>query len=350
MLSNYKIIKLIVLIFAAALILVNSTVTYSDIDQIQKLSGEGKLDEALDLTNQELVNDKTNVTYRFLKGLILTRMENLEEARDVFIEITNTNPDLPEPYNNLAVIYASLGDYGKARELLEQAINTHPAYATAHENIGDIYAKLASQAYNQALELDKDNNMARAKLSLVNDLFSLPKEPAPELIAEAKQQPQIAAIQQPPVVEPEPEVAPQIPEPQLAERREPVEQVPLAVMTQNQESQSSISLIKQTVLEWATAWSRQDLNDYLSFYADDFSPADGRTLEQWRQIRRQRISSPRSIQVLVSDLVVDMLGLDHAQVTFTQVYNSPGYSDRVKKNLLFKQVQNSWRITQEQTQ
>lgn len=146
----------------------------ADPAQVQSLIAEGKLDQVLVITNGELAEDANNVSYRFLKGLILTRQEKLDQALAIFSEITRTNPELPEPYNNLAVIYASKGDFEKARVALEQAINTHPAYATAHENIGDIYAKLASHAYNQALELDRDNNTAKAKLSLVNELFSQP--------------------------------------------------------------------------------------------------------------------------------------------------------------------------------
>ncbi len=132
--------------------------------------------QALTLTNNQLLEDEGNVTFRFLKGLILTRLNELDQARDLFVELTQQHPDLPEPYNNLAVIYASQGEFEKARESLLQAISTHPSYATAHENMGDIYAKMASKAYNQALELDSDNTSAKAKLSLVNDLFFVPKQ------------------------------------------------------------------------------------------------------------------------------------------------------------------------------
>ena len=439
MLSDRKKIKSNVTIIAAVFISMNSALLHSDIDQIQRLTANGSLDEALSLTNQELVKDQSNVTYRFLKGLILTRMGNIEEASDLFIEMTQSNPDLPEPYNNLAVIYASMGDYDKARALLEQAINTHPAYATAHENIGDIYAKLASQAYNQAFELDRENNTAKAKLSLVNELFSQPvttepvilaeldiqtqdsivqqtpvvvPEPAPEVLAESSVQTQDSIVQQTPVVVPEPapevfaesdvqtqesdvrevpvtmsepvpdilgessdiqsqessvqevQVAMSEPdpvpqdtlsasaqqqklEPDVVDVIVPVRQQQLANL--NQETQLSVSLVKQTVLDWAAAWTQQNVDAYLEYYAGDFSPDDGSSLEQWREYRRERLTAPLSIQVSVSDLVVDMLESDHAQVTFTQIYESPTYGDRVKKNMLIKLEQNGWRISQEQT-
>lgn len=152
-------------------------------DKIQALISEGELSQALTLTNKKLLEDESNVTFRFLKGLILTRLNELDKARDLFIELTREHPDLPEPYNNLAVIYASQGDFENAQNALQRAISTHPSYATAHENMGDIYAKMASKAYNQALELDAENTSAKAKLSLINDLFFVPKQQK-DIIAE----------------------------------------------------------------------------------------------------------------------------------------------------------------------
>src|SRR5204862_2623498 len=109
---------------------------------------------------------------RFLKGLIYTQQGKTAEAIKIFTSLTEDYPDLPEPYNNLAVLYAGQGQYEKARQALEMAIRTHPSYATAHENLGDIYAKMASQAYDKALQLDRSNQAAQGKLNLIKDLFS----------------------------------------------------------------------------------------------------------------------------------------------------------------------------------
>ena len=107
----------------------------------------------------------------------------------MFTELTEEYPELPEPYNNLAVLYAGQGDYDKARKALEMAIRTHPSYAVAHENLGDIYATLASQAYDKALQLDNNNVTARKKLALIKELLPIktaatlaraePDKPAP---------------------------------------------------------------------------------------------------------------------------------------------------------------------------
>ena len=362
----------------------------ADPAQVQRLIAEGKLDQALVMTNGELAEDANNVSYRFLKGLILTRQEKLDQALAIFTEITRTNPELPEPYNNLAVIYASKGDFEKARIALEQAINTHPAYATAHENIGDIYAKLASQAYNQALELDRDNNTAKAKLSLVNELFSQPQTiiaAAPTRVAardETEQQSirttepvQIASneapasppvvkeatpvplkespvpvkevVTPPPVqvarVEPPPPPVAVTPSRSEVSVKQPAVQSPSGAQTQVQ----TVAAVKQSVIEWSVAWSAQDINAYLAFYAGDFIPPEGRSIEQWRLLRQKRLSQPGSIKVSIADLVVELTTSTNARATFTQNYQSDVYSDRVKKTLVLKLENNRWQIVQEQT-
>jgi Flp pilus assembly protein TadD len=97
---------------------------------------------------------------------------DVEDAIAVFSALTLDHPKLPEPYNNLAVLYAARGEFGAARDSLLQAINTQPSYATAHENLGDIYARMAGVAYSRALSLGTGNDTAKHELALIDDLFS----------------------------------------------------------------------------------------------------------------------------------------------------------------------------------
>ena len=108
---------------------------------------------------------------RFMKGVMLADAKRDDEAITVFQKLTEDHPDLAEPYNNLAALYAAGGDYAKARATLEQALRTNPAYATALENLGDVYAALAAQSYERALKLDSANVSVPPKLALVRGLY-----------------------------------------------------------------------------------------------------------------------------------------------------------------------------------
>src|SRR3954471_15952054 len=155
-----------------------------DVEDAQRLLKAGQREQALERVNRVLAAKSGDPQARFLKGLILTEQGNSKEAIEIFTKLTQDYPELPEPYNNLAVIYASQGQYDKARVALEQSIRTHPSYATAYENLGDVYAKLASQAYDKALQIDSSNKGAQNKLSLVRDLVGGAAAPAAVVTAQ----------------------------------------------------------------------------------------------------------------------------------------------------------------------
>jgi tetratricopeptide (TPR) repeat protein len=124
-----------------------------DYADVSKLAKAGKVAEALNKTNDYLSKHPADPQMRFMKGVLLTEQNKSDEAIAVFTKLTEDYKDLPEPYNNLAVLYAANGQYDKARVALEKAIRTNPSYQTAYENLGDIYGKMASQAYDKALAL-----------------------------------------------------------------------------------------------------------------------------------------------------------------------------------------------------
>jgi tetratricopeptide (TPR) repeat protein len=143
---------------------------YRDVNQLLRA---GKYAEALGKADRYLAGKPRDPQMRFLKGVIQTEAGKPAEAISTFVKLTEDYPELPEPYNNLAVLYASQSQYDKARAALEMAIRTNPSYATAHENLGDVYAKLASQAYSKALQLDSNNTSVQPKLALIGGVFAL---------------------------------------------------------------------------------------------------------------------------------------------------------------------------------
>jgi tetratricopeptide (TPR) repeat protein len=135
---------------------------------------DGEYVAALAKIDVVLATDAKNPQARFLKGVVQTDQKETDAAIATFQGLTEDYPELPEPYNNLAVIYAQQGQYEKARRALELALQTRPDYAVAHENLGDVYTRLASVEYDQAFTLDKTNKSAQTKLALVRELFAVP--------------------------------------------------------------------------------------------------------------------------------------------------------------------------------
>jgi len=141
--------------------------------EVSQLIRANKLSEALSRANQFLAAQPKDPQMRFIKGVIEQDNGKTNEAIATFTRLTEDYPELPEPYNNLAVLYAGQSQFDKARTALEMAIRTNPSYATAYENLGDIYAKLAGQAYNKAIQLDNANQDAVGpKLALIREIFS----------------------------------------------------------------------------------------------------------------------------------------------------------------------------------
>jgi len=107
---------------------------------------------------------------RFLKGIALADQGHTDEAIALFRALLADFPELPEPRNNLAVLYAQKGEYALARDELERAVQTAPDYAVAHENLGDVYARLAEVEYERTVTLDKQNRTAAPKLKQIREV------------------------------------------------------------------------------------------------------------------------------------------------------------------------------------
>jgi tetratricopeptide (TPR) repeat protein len=157
----------------AALLLSASFAAVADeVQDITSLYKQKKNEQALTRVDAYLKAQPKDAQARFLKGLILTEQDKTGEAIRVFSDLIEDYPELPEPYNNLAVLYAGQGQYDKAKMALEMAIRAHPGYATAHENLGDIYAMMASQSYERALQLDHGSSSIKNKLAKIREITS----------------------------------------------------------------------------------------------------------------------------------------------------------------------------------
>jgi tetratricopeptide (TPR) repeat protein len=163
----FSALQLLALVFACA----NLPAQANEYDDVSQLLRADKLTEATVKADRYLASKPGDPQMRFLKGVIQRNAGMQAEAIATFTQLTEDYPELPEPYNNLAVLYAGQNQFDKARSALEMAIRTNPSYATAHENLGDIYTRLASQAYTKALQLDSANATVPPKLTLIKEVF-----------------------------------------------------------------------------------------------------------------------------------------------------------------------------------
>ncbi|MDP2249668.1 MAG: tetratricopeptide repeat protein [Hydrogenophaga sp.] len=307
-----------------------------DYAEVNRLLRSGQLAEALAKADQHLVGKARDPQMRFLKGVILTESGKTQDAIATFSKLTEDYPELPEPYNNLAVLYAGQSQFDKARAALEMAIRTNPSYATAHENLGDVYAKLASQAYSKALQLDGTNPAVAPKLSLIRNLFAADTRSAAAASVAA------APASAPVAVKP----ASPAPAAPVAAVTKPA--APAAVPAAPAVAADAQREVEAAVRGWAGAWSSKDMNAYLGAYASNFAPPGGQARKAWESDRRARIEPRARIGVDVSNLEVTVEG-DKATARFRQDYTSDTLNVTSRKTLDMVKSGNRWLIVREST-
>ncbi len=346
--------------------------------EIQRLLKNQQAGQALKIIDDSLAKNPKDPSMRFRRGVALSMLDRKGEALQVFQKLVEDHPEMPAPYNNLAVLYGSQGDYDKARAALVAAIRTNPQYATAYQNLGDVYAQLASQAYSKALQLDKSDTTVPPKLVLLRELISNPGQAAaPTAVAAATPAPApapapaakpvqiavatpapaapapVAAPKPAPVPPPAPVVASKPPAPTPAPAPTPVATpkpapapAPAPAPTPAAASGDAVADVSAAVHNWASAWSHRDMGAYLGAYTPEYTTG-GKSHKAWEDDRQARIVPRKRIAVEISDLRVSVNG-DKAQAHFKQTYESDTLTTSGHKTLdLVRSPSGKWLIKQE---
>jgi len=152
------------------------------VEAAQKLWLAGQRKEAVASLEATLERSPGQREPRFQLGVYAMELGDLARAEAIFTSLTHDFPDLADPFNNLAVIYAARGDLEAARKALEQALNLQPDQPQALENLGDVQLRLAEQSYAHAAKSQPAPsaelaNKRNATLTLVQQLglVSAPK-------------------------------------------------------------------------------------------------------------------------------------------------------------------------------
>ena len=374
----------------ATALLVGASTAYANNADITSLLQGSQPEQALKLIGQRLTATPKDPQLRFLQGVAFAMANKNKEAIDTFTQLTKEFPELPEPYNNLAVLYANQNQLDKSRQALEQAIRTNPSYSTAHENLGDIYAKLASQAYSKALQLDGSHAQSvQPKLALIHDLFSTgqaqaqalakaPSAPAPvtatatqavssSTTAPAQATVVAAAATAQPVASAQPATATPVTETASSPATEPKAETktiakaepkaePKAVATADAGQAAkadtppaaNVAEVEAAVRTWAKAWAAKDMANYLAAYSPNFQTPGNQSRKAWEAERRARIVGKRSISVNLADLTITTQN-DRATARFRQHYRADTLNVSSRKTLQLELRKGQWLIVSETT-
>jgi tetratricopeptide (TPR) repeat protein len=296
-------------------------VVAGELDKVQRLVEDGKYQQAQAKAQVYLSKQPDSKRALFLHALTQQKLGQNNEAIKSYEALTISQPKSPEAWNNLAVLYAAKGQHNKARDALLSAINSHPSYATAYENLGNIYAKMAVSAYNRALDTGKKDQAGPIELANINSLpvERLPVMPASSTLATA------AVVPAPP----------------------PVPATAAGSATTNGNKDIEIRNITDTVNGWVNAWSAQNVDGYLAYYAPEFKPAGGMPRRQWENQRRDRLKKPRFIKITIRNTDVFLIDPQSARFSFEQAYKSDRFSDTSRKTLVLKKVNGQWQILRE---
>jgi tetratricopeptide (TPR) repeat protein len=271
--------------------------------QLQQLLEQKKYTEAIERGESLMREHPDHAHAAFMTAYAYQQTGQQQKAINLYQKVIAENPELPEPRNNLAMIYLSQGDYDRASQLLVQAINTHSSYATAYENLSRIYKGIASEAYRRAV------NESNAPARYAHDI-------------------QLAAITHLESAGPVPAEV------------EPAEESSV-ITTANLETY----LVEQ-VKGWAESWSVKDFDTYTDYYDSEYR-GNLPSHRAWVDYRRKRVLKPGEINVEVSNIKIDWRGESRVLLDFEQAFESPTYSDRVLKRLVFSKRDSEWKITEE---
>jgi tetratricopeptide (TPR) repeat protein len=293
------------------LLMLNSYSALSDekFENIIRLMGK-KPYLALEKIKSKLRTSPEEPRLLFYKGIVETKINKIDDAINTFTTLINIHPSLPEPYNNLAVLYADRGELKLAKNTLVKAIKTNSSYSTAHINLGDIYTRMATDAYNKALELDSQNKIAHNKLKLITELFNY--------------------------------------QPNTKEKK--INTAYVDNKTQKIKNIKNKSEIKKEILEaiesWRISWQSKNIDDYLDSYSDNFEYPDGMNAEQWRKYRQGRIINKQRIKLEITKINYK-IEKAIVSVKFIQNYTSDNYKQKSIKTLIFQNEFNAWKIIKE---
>lgn len=312
-------------------------------------------------------------------GLELLQKGRDTEALDVFRKMTEQDPACLEAWNNRAALEAARGDLDAANASLEKALEAHPDLAMIQRNLSKVRSRQARLAYDSAfgtpstlaplqLDLQKEAPAQTAETgaepprdSLLQELENLRESSRREIARRDSllevESSEIQRLQtaldkaasgqttgnRGALAAATPNAAETAPPPTVSRRRDPV---PASRASDSRTGENADGVVK-ALQAWAQAWSSQDVEAYLACYSSHFAPSGWPDRSSWEAYRRDRLTSPKTIQVTVASTRVRLLKGHRAEISFRQNYQTESTRLTSRKRLEFSWERGAWKISGE---
>jgi len=152
--------------------LANTTQT-DEHQEVRKLLRQAKYSAALSWIEGSLAKNPRDPQMLFWQAFVFEQTARADKALPIYLSLTQDFPELPEPHNNLGVLYAAQGDFARAKASFDMAIRNNPSYAVAHENLGDVLLHMSLQSYQRAWSLEPKQLSAPKKIQSLKPALEL---------------------------------------------------------------------------------------------------------------------------------------------------------------------------------
>jgi ketosteroid isomerase-like protein len=108
-------------------------------------------------------------------------------------------------------------------------------------------------------------------------------------------------------------------------------------------------IVSDIIKGWLESWQSKNIEEYFSYYQEDFTPNSFDNNELWIKDRSRKILGKSAIKIDIKDLSItfDIDEGEKAITEFTQYYKSASYSDVVTKTVVLKKFEDQWKIISE---
>jgi ketosteroid isomerase-like protein len=285
-------------------------------------------------SNEAIKNKNWSLAFSLLNGLyeqypnnlsvknnfaiVLFQLEKLNESQALFVEIVEHEYYSRIAYRNLKKLYSysAAKTYSKGLNLLKPIERPELNFIESDSQYHLKNFEKSSVKVDSQMPLSKDSNVSQNNIE--NDTETTPEYINEDVVAEGDNL-----------------------------NNDVIDKLALEKLEQNERIKTETNTLLGQLEGWQNAWSNGDVERYLGYYKNNYSPP-GRTRDSWIKNRKERVIASNNIRVTITEPdVAIQLNQNTAQIRFIQSYRSRSYSDKVEKRLYWKKIDGQWLITKE---